>query len=98
MICIWILLTQEFAELIFVLKPQRKGPKVPFVSSLNSFVTRSLWIVENTYSVKLAPNPFFYSSLNRFSSSTVQKMKFSIKGFFSKCEQINVAVLVTFTE
>ena len=31
-------------------------------------------------------------------TSTAQKMKFSMKEFFSKCEQIRTADLVTFTE
>ena len=40
MVCIWIVLTQVFTESKLVLKPLREGPEVPFVSSLNSLVTR----------------------------------------------------------
>ena len=69
MVCIWIVLTQVFTESILVPKPQQKGPEVSFFSSLNSFINRSLWIVEKTYPVKLATNRFSFSSLNCSSSS-----------------------------
>ena len=57
---------------MLVLKPQQKGPDVSLVSSLISLVTRSLWILEKTHPVKLAPNPFSFSSLNRSSSSFIK--------------------------
>ena len=69
MVCIWIVLTRMFIESMLVLKQQWKGPDVSFVSSLNGFVTRSLWIVEKAYPVKLTPNPFSFSSLNHSFSS-----------------------------
>ena len=53
-----------FTELILVLKQQRIGSKVTFVTLLNSSVTMSPWIVEKTFPVKLTPNPFSLSSLN----------------------------------
>ena len=40
----------------------------------------------------------FKSLLMKGVTSTAQKMKFSMKDFFSKCEQIRTADLVTFTE
>ena len=69
MVCRWIVLTQVFPNLIQVLEPQWIGLDVSFVSSLNSSVTRSLWIAEKIYPVELAPNPFFFNLLNRSSSS-----------------------------
>ena len=77
MVCIWIELTQVFTESVLVLKTQRKGPEVPFVFLLNSSITMSLWIVEKTYPVKLAPNLFPFSSLNQSSSSFFKDCKFT---------------------
>ena len=74
---IWTELTQLFTESVLVLKLQRKGPDVPFVSLLNSSVTKSLRIVEKTYPVKLAPNLFSFSSLNQSSSSFLKDCKFT---------------------
>ena len=53
MVCTLIVLTLVFTESILLLKTQRKRTEISFVSSLNSSVTRSLWIVEKTYPVKL---------------------------------------------
>ena len=39
---------------------------MPFVLFLNSSITRSPWVVEKTSPVKPAPDPFSFSSLNRF--------------------------------
>ena len=65
-------INQVSTESILVLKPQRKGSDVSFISSLNNFVTRSLWMVEKTHLVKLAPfniHNFSFVSLNRSSFS-----------------------------
>ena len=75
MVCTWIELTQVFTESILVLKLQRNGPKVPFVSLLNSSVARSFWIVEKIYPVKLASNLFSFSSLNQSSSSFLKDLR-----------------------
>ena len=74
---IWMVLTQVFTELLLVLKPQWKGPELPFVSLLNSSVTRSLWIVEKTYSVKHEPDSFSFGLLNGSLSSFVKDCKFT---------------------
>ena len=72
-----MVLTQVFTELLLVLKPQWKGPELLFVSLLNSSVTRSLWIVEKTYSVKHEPDSFSFGLLNGSLSSFVKDCKFT---------------------
>ena len=74
---IWIVLTQVLTESILVLKSQRKTPEVPFVSLLNSSVTRSRWIAETTYPVKRKPNPLPFSSLSYSPSSFLKDCKFT---------------------
>ena len=62
------------------------------LSVLNHFVGLTLkGFISQTFSVKL----LFENIVNDFSSH--KKMKFSIKDFFSKCDQV-VADLVTFNE
>ena len=74
---IWAELIKLFTDSILVLKLQRKGPEVPFVSLINSSVTRSLRIVEKTHPVRLAPNLFSFSSLNKSSSFVLKDYKFT---------------------
>ena len=65
---------------MLILKTQRKGPDVPFVSLLNGSGTRSQWIAKKTYSVKPEPNPIFFSSLNCSSSSFLKDFLSSLVG------------------
>ena len=66
-----------------VMYMNRINPWVYFVSLLNSSVTRSLWIIGKTYSVKFAANLFSFSSLNQ-SSSFSSKMVSSRVGMLHK--------------
>ena len=47
-----------FTESIWVLKPQQKGPDVPFVSLLNSSVTRSQIVRSRVYAIGMLPNVY----------------------------------------
>ena len=93
MVCIWIVLTRMFIESMLVLKQQWKGPDVSFVSSLNSFVTRSRWIVEKTYPVKLTPNPFSFSLLNHSFSSFLRSSVYVLE-----CAIMRVILMINATD
>ena len=58
-----IVLTQVFTLSILVLTPGPKIANVPFVSLLNSCVTRSLQTFEKAFPVELAPNPVSFNFL-----------------------------------
>ena len=47
-----------FTESIWVIKPQQKGPDVPFVSLLNSSVTRSQIVRSRVYAIGMLPNVY----------------------------------------